>query len=31
MKIATDALSVDSNDPVKETITMVCETLNRVK
>jgi phage tail-like protein len=30
-KISTDALSVDSNDPVKETITMVCETLTRVK
>ncbi len=30
-KISTDALSVDSNDPVKETITLVCETLTRVK
>lgn len=30
-KIATDALSVDSNDPVKETITLVCERLERVK
>jgi phage tail-like protein len=30
-KISTDALSVDSNDPVKETITLVCERLERVK
>jgi phage tail-like protein len=30
-KISTDALSVDSNDPVKETITIVCERLERVK
>ena len=30
-KISTDQLSVDSNDPVKETITMVCERLERVK
>lgn len=30
-KIATDQLSVDSNDPVKETITLVIETLERVK
>jgi phage tail-like protein len=30
-KISTDALSVDSNDPVKETITLVCETLVRKK
>jgi phage tail-like protein len=29
--ISTDALSVDSNDPVKETITIVCERLERVK
>ncbi len=30
-KIATDALSADSNDPVKETITLVIERLERVK
>ena len=30
-KISTDQLSVDSNDPVKETITLVCERLERVK
>jgi len=30
-KIATDQLSVDSNDPVKETITLTIETLARVK
>ncbi|MET3804478.1 phage tail-like protein [Nakamurella sp. UYEF19] len=30
-KIATDALSVDSNDPVKETITLTIESLHRVK
>ena len=30
-KIATDQLSVESNDPVKETITLVCERLERVK
>jgi phage tail-like protein len=30
-KIATDALSVDGNDAVKETITVVCERLERVK
>jgi phage tail-like protein len=30
-KISTDQLSVDSNDPVKETITLVIETLERVK
>jgi phage tail-like protein len=30
-KIATDQLSVESNDPVKETITLVCESLARVK
>lgn len=30
-KIATDAMSVDSNDPVKETITIVCESIERVK
>lgn len=30
-KISTDSLSVDSNDPVKETITIVCERLERVK
>jgi phage tail-like protein len=30
-KISTDALSVDSNDPIKETITLVCETLERKK
>lgn len=30
-KISTDALSVDSNDPVKETITLVIESLARIK
>lgn len=30
-KISTDQLSVDSNDPVKESITMTIETLERVK
>ena len=30
-KISTDQLSVDSNDPVKETITLVVESLARVK
>jgi phage tail-like protein len=30
-KIATDQLSVDSNDPVKETITLTIESLVRVK
>lgn len=30
-KISTDALSVDSNDPVKETITLTIEKLVRVK
>ena len=30
-KIATDGLSVDSNDPVKETITLVIERLERAK
>lgn len=30
-KIATDQLSVDSNDPVKETITLTIESLTRVK
>lgn len=30
-KISTDQLSVDSNDPVKENITLVIETLERVK
>lgn len=30
-KISTDALSVDSNDPVKETITLTIETLARIK
>lgn len=30
-KIATDAFSVDSNDPVKETITLTVERLERVK
>jgi phage tail-like protein len=30
-KIATDALSVDSNDPVKETVTLTIEKLERVK
>jgi len=30
-KISTDAVSTDSNDPVKETITLVIERLERVK
>ncbi|MEO9140177.1 MAG: phage tail protein [Jatrophihabitans sp.] len=30
-KISTDALSVDSNDPVKETVTLACESLVRKK
>ena len=30
-KIATDQLSVDSQDPVKESITLQCERLERVK
>ena len=30
-KIATDQLSVESNDPVKETITLTIERLERVK
>jgi phage tail-like protein len=30
-KIATDAMSTDSNDAVKETITLVCERIERVK
>ncbi|RIJ71074.1 phage tail protein [Nakamurella silvestris] len=30
-KIATDGLSADSNDPVKETITLVIERLERAK
>ena len=30
-KISTDQLSVESNDPVKETITLVVESLARVK
>ena len=30
-KISTDQLSVDSNDPVKETITLTIETLERIK
>jgi len=30
-KIATDQLSVDSNDPVKETITLTIESLARIK
>lgn len=30
-KISTDALSTDSNDAVKETITLVCESVERVK
>ena len=30
-KIATDQLSVDSNDPVKETITLTVESLARIK
>ncbi len=30
-KISTDQLSVDSNDPVKETITLTIESLQRVK
>lgn len=30
-KISTDQLSVDSNDPVKETVTLTIESLERVK
>jgi len=30
-KISTDAVSADSNEPVKETITLVIERLQRVK
>lgn len=30
-KISTDSISSDSNDPVKETITLVIETLERTK
>ena len=30
-KIATDAMRTDSNDPVKATITFVCERIERVK
>lgn len=30
-KIATDGLSADSHEPVKETITLVCERLERIK
>lgn len=30
-KINTDGLSVDSNDPLKETITLVCGRLERIK
>lgn len=30
-KIATDSLSTDSNDAMKETITLVCERIERVK
>lgn len=30
-KIATDSLSTDSNDPMKETITLVVERIERVK
>lgn len=30
-KIATDQLSVDSNDPVKENVTLTIETLERIK
>lgn len=30
-KISTDALSTDSTEPVKETITIVCERMDRVK
>lgn len=30
-KIATDGLSTDSNEPVKETITIVCERIERIK
>jgi phage tail-like protein len=30
-KISTDAMSTDSNDAVKETITLVCERIERVK
>jgi phage tail-like protein len=30
-KISTDALSTEANEPVKETITLVCERIERVK
>lgn len=30
-KISTDGLSADGNDPIKETITLVCERLERKK
>lgn len=30
-KISTDGLSTDSNDAVKETITIVCERIDRIK
>jgi phage tail-like protein len=30
-KIATDALSTESNEPMKENITLVCERIERVK
>ncbi len=30
-KISTDQLSVDSNDPIKETITLTVESLARIK
>lgn len=30
-KISTDALSTESNEPMKETITLVCERIDRVK
>lgn len=30
-KISTDAMSTDSNDAVKETITLICERIERVK
>ncbi len=30
-KISTDSLSVDSNDPIKETITLTVERLERIK
>ena len=31
VEFATDALSTESNDPVMETITLVCERIERVK